>query len=60
MGFLFHGVHRFVLEYANKNEIRFRNVVRQKKKNSMVSDREQSKQTKRPPLVNEVIANFCG
>jgi hypothetical protein len=30
------------------------------KKNSMVRVREQTIPTERPPLVGEVIANFCG
>jgi hypothetical protein len=29
-------------------------------KNSMVSVRERTIPTERPPLVDEVIANFCG
>jgi hypothetical protein len=33
---------------------------RNKKKNSMVSVRERTIPTERPPLVGEVIANFCG
>jgi hypothetical protein len=31
-----------------------------KKKNSMVWARERTIPTERPPLVGEVIANFCG
>jgi hypothetical protein len=30
------------------------------KLNSMVWDREQTIPTERPPIVGEVIANFCG
>jgi hypothetical protein len=30
------------------------------KKNSMVSVRERTIPTERPPLVGEVVANFCG
>jgi hypothetical protein len=33
---------------------------KQKQKNSMVLVRERTIPTERPPLVGEVIANFCG
>jgi hypothetical protein len=35
-------------------------VLRRRKKNSMVLVRERTIPTERPPLVGEVIANFCG
>jgi hypothetical protein len=40
----------------NNKDIRCRKY----KKNSMVSVRERTIPTERPPLVGEVIANFCG
>jgi hypothetical protein len=35
-------------------------ITQTKKKNSMVCVRERTIPTERPPLVGEVIANFCG
>jgi hypothetical protein len=39
---------------------KLKNVAKTKKLNSMVRVRERTTPTERPPLVGEVIANFCG
>jgi hypothetical protein len=43
--------------YADTQTARWSNVTKQ---NSVASVREQTTQTKRPPLVDEVSSNFCG
>jgi hypothetical protein len=42
----------------NTNNINW--TIERVKKNSVIRVREQSISTKRPPLVGEVSANFCG
>jgi hypothetical protein len=44
------------MKHSNTNKI----ALIYKKKNSMVRVRERTKQTERPPLFGEVVANFCG
>jgi hypothetical protein len=55
-----------VLKYSDSKQmvsVRFYSALRaktKKKLNSMVCVRERTIPTERPPLIGEVIANFCG
>jgi hypothetical protein len=56
--FLAHFHNLFIIcEFDGNTDM---NAKKKTKKNSMVSVRERTIPTERPPLVGEVIANFCG
>jgi hypothetical protein len=51
---VFYGNRRLIIELAEARE------QKTKQANSVASVRERTVPTERPPLVGEVIANFCG
>jgi hypothetical protein len=50
----------FEQKFENSLSMIRMSAYKQKKKSSMVRVRERTIPTERPPLVGEVIANFCG